>query len=162
MWLLRTGLANFSISLEIYNGILYIIVPTTFNRTTLFPALEIELRGALKKYANFSGNVVGIYYSGLIGYICRNGWDDKDATVVCRNLNYKGGVALQHRLDKTVPIIASNFNCTGDENHVQDCKYSNTSSCPTSYTYSKQAGVLCYNKTGEEDVFRLNFYFSLP
>ncbi|XP_064618875.1 deleted in malignant brain tumors 1 protein-like [Lineus longissimus] len=114
---------------------------------TPFRALEIGLAGAKAKSANFSGNVVAMY-SGVTGSICRNGWGDEEATVVCRGLNYKAGVALQHRLDKTVDILASDFRCKGTEQHILDCTYRNTSSCPTPFRYSKQAGVLCYNKTG--------------
>ena len=39
---------------------------------------------------------VGILYQGIWGTRCDDGWDNIDATVVCRELGFLNGTATRH------------------------------------------------------------------
>ncbi|XP_069138032.1 scavenger receptor cysteine-rich type 1 protein M130-like [Argopecten irradians] len=85
---------------------------------------------------------------GMAGTVCRHGWDNKDSQVLCRQLGYRGGVALgtQEVRTRYNPIWLSNVNCTGHENAIQECVSDliiNTA-CGTDHS---TAGSLCYNDT---------------
>lgn len=85
------------------------------------------------------------------GRICADGWDDKDARVVCRELNYKHGLAYKHYVAEGPrthgPYWTSSVQCTGSEANLGDCAktvFGSVSHCNTRH----YAGVLCYNEEG--------------
>ena len=54
---------------------------------------ELELQGG----ANFSeGNVFAKNEDGIFGPVCDDNWDDTDATVVCKQLDYASGIATKN------------------------------------------------------------------
>ena len=93
--------------------------------------------------------LVTVEQHGINGTICADGWDDTDATVVCRQNGYAGGVVLgvQEIYSRSQPIWFTNFTCSGKEKKLQDCvKEENVSiNCSVSL---KAAGVLCYKSKG--------------
>ena len=66
---------------------------------------------------------VEVYYKGEWGTITDRDWDLKDARVVCRQLGYKNGVALQENdvPDGNGPIWLNVVSCTGNEQSVSSC-----------------------------------------
>ena len=68
--------------------------------------------------------------NGTWGTICDNGWDLKDATVVCRMLGYSHGAkqALGKGAFGTQDgvIWMTKVNCSGDERNIDDCKGATT------------------------------------
>ena len=82
-------------------------------------------------------------------YVVRNisfsddGWDYKDAQVVCRMLGFSSNGATA-KLDSTYGSVSTNFimddvNCIGTEETLEDCNYSPTHNCGR----HEGAGVIC-------------------
>lgn len=94
-----------------------------------------------------------VTHYGVEGRICSRDWDDADAHVMCRSLNYQNGMAYYHDELSTIsslrgPYWLSGFNCSGDEASLKDCPNNtrlNLGNCSGSHI----ASVLCFNDTGE-------------
>uniref|UniRef100_A0A672TIE7 Serine protease 12 n=2 Tax=Strigops habroptila TaxID=2489341 RepID=A0A672TIE7_STRHB len=87
---------------------------------------------------------VEIFVNGQWGTICDDGWSDKDAAVVCRQLGYKGPArarTMAYFGEGKGPIHVDNVKCTGNERSLADCIKENigTHSC----RHSEDAGVIC-------------------
>ncbi|XP_072921261.1 neurotrypsin [Hemitrygon akajei] len=87
---------------------------------------------------------VEIFINGQWGTICDDGWTDKDAAVVCRQLGYKGiakARSLAYFGDGVGPIHMDNVKCTGSEESLEDCHKQDigTHNC----RHSEDAGVIC-------------------
>lgn len=78
----------------------------------------------------FEGRLL-VYFNGLWGTICDDGWDVRAATVVCRELNLGDPVKSSINRDrfsnrneyKDKPIWLSEISCKGDESSLIDCDY---------------------------------------
>ncbi|XP_035663840.1 neurotrypsin-like [Branchiostoma floridae] len=83
------------------------------------------------------------------GTICDDGFDDKDAQVVCRQIGYRGGVATAGGDfgEGTGNIWLQNVNCIGAESSLGDCPIQSWGSQDCSHR--QDAGVVC---TGEVSV----------
>lgn len=81
------------------------------------------------------------------GTVCRTGWDEKDAAVVCKQLGC-GSVISAARSKRFVlgsgPIWMDEVHCRGTESALSDC--TQTEWCEQYCTHSDDAGVTC---TGE-------------
>lgn len=86
---------------------------------------------------------------GIWGYICGSGWDDEDADVVCRTLNYRTGQAVRSVVSDGDPIIMGNVGCRGVEAHFADCILDSLSIDTGCYTRESIAGVICLNSSGK-------------
>ncbi|KAG2444968.1 hypothetical protein HXX76_001703 [Chlamydomonas incerta] len=107
-------------------------------------------------YAN--GTVVGrieVCINATWGTVCRRLWDDLDAAVACRALNYTFGVArrLNESWNSTepwqvaqpsVPIWLSELNCTGAEADLSSCSQ-RLPYGSTQCTHGMDAGIICSN-----------------
>ena len=87
---------------------------------------------------------VEVYYNGEWGTVCDDGWDNADATVVCRQLGfYTSGRAYGSARygQGTGPIWLSKLNCIGNESSLTDCNQFKvgTKNC----THSNDASVRC-------------------
>ncbi|XP_078069940.1 neurotrypsin isoform X5 [Mustelus asterias] len=87
---------------------------------------------------------VEIFINGQWGTICDDGWTDKDAAVVCRQLGYKGPAKarpLAYFGDGVGPIHMDNVKCTGTEQTLSDCIKQDigTHNC----RHSEDASVIC-------------------
>ncbi|XP_068961008.1 neurotrypsin isoform X3 [Petaurus breviceps papuanus] len=87
---------------------------------------------------------VEIFVNGQWGTICDDGWTDKDAAVVCRQLGYKGlarARTMAYFGEGKGPIHADNVKCTGSERNLVDCIKQDigTHNC----RHSEDAGVIC-------------------
>ena len=89
---------------------------------------------------------VEIMYQGIWGTVCDEGWDDIDATVVCRELGYLKGIATkQHQFGSgSSPVWLSQVNCLGNESKLSHCIHSgagNVGSC----SRAQNVGVKCFS-----------------
>ena len=87
---------------------------------------------------------VEVYYNGEWGTVCDHGWDNADATVVCKQLGF--GLSGHARKSASYGkgeghIWLSNVLCIGIESNLADCGHFD----PTfqNCTHSNDAGVYC-------------------
>uniref|UniRef100_K1PUY0 Deleted in malignant brain tumors 1 protein n=1 Tax=Magallana gigas TaxID=29159 RepID=K1PUY0_MAGGI len=86
---------------------------------------------------------VEVYESGGWGSVCSTEWDTMDASVVCKVVGFKYGVAITSGLFGLGggPVQMTNVSCDGSESSIFGCLYNRTKECPTNQT----AGVVCNN-----------------
>jgi hypothetical protein len=82
----------------------------------------------IKYYMSGGGSHYGrveISVGGINGTICDAGWDNKDASVFCRQFNYTEGVALASAAygQGRGPIWLSHLQCNGDERNLHQCPH---------------------------------------
>ena len=97
---------------------------------------------------------VEIMYQGIWGTICDKGWDDTDATVVCRELGFLEGIATTQTQfgSGTGPVWLRQVDCSGDESKLSHCVHNgagNTKGCP----HARDAGVQCTAISGRQLIF---------
>ena len=103
---------------------------------------------AVKLYGSGSTNEkVMVWRGGRWGYICDEGWDDSDATVVCRQLGFLGGKALVgpaygYVSRYSIRFFMTNVDCAGTEDALDKCKRTDID-----YRYGRcksYASALCF------------------
>ncbi|XP_028407319.1 deleted in malignant brain tumors 1 protein-like, partial [Dendronephthya gigantea] len=83
----------------------------------------IRLQGP--RSANGTGRVE-VFYNGTWGTICNDGWDIRDARVVCRQLGYiDSGMVLYSSwiFSGSGKIWLKNVDCTGEEETITSCSH---------------------------------------
>ncbi|XP_028411926.1 deleted in malignant brain tumors 1 protein-like isoform X2 [Dendronephthya gigantea] len=102
--------------------------------------------------ANGTGRVE-VFYNGQWGTICDDGWDMRDAKVVCRQLGYQDAFkSLDEIPSGSGPIWLDNVDCTGGEESLEKCPHSEWGSHDC--THSEDVGVEC-RTAGESLPLRL-------
>ncbi|KAG2438381.1 hypothetical protein HYH02_010836 [Chlamydomonas schloesseri] len=98
-----------------------------------------------------SSGRVEVYHDGQMGTVCDDGWDDDDATVVCRQLGFDGGYAewggaFAPALEWQ-PIWMNRLECNGSEAGLADCPRWGGLGSWGNHTCShwEDAGVTCFN-----------------
>jgi len=92
---------------------------------------------------------VEVYHKGQWGTICGDHWGLKEATVVCRMLNYSAAVKAVKRTyhygraNVSCPIWMDNVRCRGDEQSIAACQHNgwNVHDC----NHYRDAGIACRN-----------------
>lgn len=86
---------------------------------------------------------VEVFYGGVWGTVCTNGWTPLDATVVCKQLGYDSAIAtVTSNFGPGDGIIwMENVRCSGNESKLSDCPFNGwgVSSC----NHSQDVGVTC-------------------
>ncbi|XP_052238674.1 scavenger receptor cysteine-rich domain superfamily protein-like [Dreissena polymorpha] len=99
-------------------------------------------------FDSFPATVV-VKKHGMNGTICAEGWDHKDAGVLCRQLGYSGGgLSFEPQYSgSNTPIWMTNVDCHGNETRIQYCRFLETS---TRGCLSNQmaARVYCFEGPG--------------
>ena len=100
--------------------------------------VHVELRGG---DGVSRGNVFAVNFLGYLGPICDDYWDEKDATVVCRQLGFNSGNATVESFFGDVSNIFAmdQVSCIGDEDTIQQCEYETLDDCE----FNEGAGVVC-------------------
>ena len=85
-----------------------------------------------------------MFINGAWGTVCDDGWDLKDANVVCRQLGFQRALtavkaAASGRGQGKISI--KNVQCTGDESSLRYCGH--TIFVGDNCTHSNDAGVVC-------------------
>ncbi|XP_063116777.1 neurotrypsin isoform X2 [Cavia porcellus] len=106
------------------------------------PSLGFPIR--LMDGENKKEGRVEVFVNGQWGTICDDGWTDKDAAVICRQLGYKGPAkarTMAYFGEGKGPIHMDNVECTGSERSVADCIKQDIGrhNC----RHSEDAGVIC-------------------
>ncbi|GAB1605013.1 deleted in malignant brain tumors 1 protein-like isoform X1, partial [Argonauta hians] len=120
------------------------------NTTTLN---DTDYTFSLQSPQSKTGEILVKHYN-ITGYICPSHWDDRDAQVFCRSISYSSGIAYHH-INKDFhteegnigPYWVSSFNCTGQENSLNECPFlesASLSGCPN----DTKAAVICFNDSG--------------
>ncbi|XP_033749618.1 deleted in malignant brain tumors 1 protein-like isoform X1 [Pecten maximus] len=93
---------------------------------------------------------------GIWGSVCLKDFDEREATMVCKKLGYKGGQPYLAKASKTkYPILMSKLKCIGNEASLDKCDFLRVGQKESCDYYSNKAGVLCYKaETGIQ--YRLN------
>ncbi len=78
--------------------------------------------------ANINEGRVEVYHDNQWGVVCDDGWDDIDASVVCKQLGFPGeGTSYQGgaypRGASSDPILMDEVACTGSETGLQHCTF---------------------------------------
>ena len=102
------------------------------------------MRLAGKRFLSNYGRVE-VNYNGTWGTVCDDGWDKRDADVVCRMLGYSH--ALEERSSATFGfgsgwILLTNVDCNGNEQSLLNCSHNGwgiTAGCG----HQEDAGVIC-------------------
>ncbi|KAJ8026635.1 Neurotrypsin [Holothuria leucospilota] len=87
---------------------------------------EVQYRESSVKLLD--GNVM-VYYNGIWGSVCHDGWDMVDADIVCKELGYPDGVSSTFKkfdyytLQQDSPIWLSDISCEGTEHYLADCQH---------------------------------------
>ena len=87
---------------------------------------------------------VEVYHNGTWGTVCSNGWDLRDATVVCRELGYIKTAAVlgSARFGAgSGPILFSELSCIGNESVITECGHDDNGGHNCSH--SEDVGVVC-------------------
>ena len=90
---------------------------------------------------------VEIMYQGIWGTICDSGWDDIDATVVCRELGFVNGTATQQFGSGSGPVWLNQVRCLGNESKLSHCLHNGAGNVGSSL-HAQDVGVHCSGKTG--------------
>ncbi|XP_064617048.1 deleted in malignant brain tumors 1 protein-like [Liolophura sinensis] len=80
--------------------------------------VKIRLAAGITQYEGR----VEIFYSGVWGTVCDDGFGVPEASVACRMAGLTGGEILSHRLaGPSIPIWLDDVECTGNETSLVDC-----------------------------------------
>ena len=123
----------------------YIVVEAT--RATIIAKL---VNGTQYK----AGRLV-VYYNNTWGTVCDEGWDIRDAHVVCRMLGFHHALDAKSAAffgEGAGPVWLSNLQCSGNESDISECSHSGwgLQNCD----HNRDVGVVC---TGE--MFYLHFLY---
>uniref|UniRef100_A0A1X7ULL6 Deleted in malignant brain tumors 1 protein n=1 Tax=Amphimedon queenslandica TaxID=400682 RepID=A0A1X7ULL6_AMPQE len=102
-----------------------------------------RLRGS-SRYG--SSGRIEVCLNGTWGTVCSDGFDNNDASVVCRRLGYSPFGALTKR-DVYSEIVLShniyNVNCTGNEDSIMNCTYNTKPNNESTCRSNDDAVVIC-------------------
>ena len=100
--------------------------------------------------SSYNEGRVEVNYNGEWGTVCDDGWDDTDASVVCRQLGFgSSGRAIGSAVfgQGSGPIWLTGVTCTGTESTLATCSHVGIN-VTTSCSHTEDAGVLCGRLTG--------------
>ena len=93
---------------------------------------------------------VEVSVNGMWGSVCSNGWDIKEAEVVCRILNFTSATSAPTAVTfrgGTGPIWLNDVSCYGNESSISECRHKGLGrhSC----YHNRDAGVICGPVSGK-------------
>ena len=88
-----------------------------------------------------------MYYNNTWGTICDEGWDIKDAHVICRMLGFHHAVDAKSAAffgEGAGPVWLSNLQCLGSESNISECSHSGLGQQECGH--NRDVGVACTGK----------------
>ena len=85
-----------------------------------------------------------VYYNDQWGTVCDDGWDLKDAQVVCRQLGFGSPIAVlksAHYGEGSGEVWLDNVDCVGNELRIQNCAHRGWEN--ETCDHQEDAGVEC-------------------
>lgn len=87
---------------------------------------------------------VEVYYNGTWGTVCDDGWDMKEAQVVCRQIGCglaQSAHGMAYFGQGSVPIVLDDMECKGNESSLSKCPHApwGTHKCK----HHEDASVIC-------------------
>ncbi|KAG2448477.1 hypothetical protein HYH02_006369 [Chlamydomonas schloesseri] len=120
-------------------------VADAFSCSTTY-SLRLMMGNATVTTAAGSGRVE-VCYGGRWGSVCRDGWDDADAAVVCRQLGLSGGTAVTDdrfgSASKNLPVWQDEVACRGEESAFAACSLREWGNSDCWRWPRLDAGVVC-------------------
>ena len=86
---------------------------------------------------------------GIFGSLCDAGWNDVDATVLCRAMGYVVGYATNGTNTGADPMILTKVDCIGNETNIGQCKYAPLNDGHECNDRSTRAAALCSMDEGK-------------
>ena len=88
---------------------------------------------------------VEVYYDNKWGTICDDHWGLREATIVCKMLNFSGAINVGSfgPGNESFPIWMDNVKCRGDEQSIAACRHRGWEEHDCSHV--EDAGVVCRN-----------------
>ena len=90
-----------------------------------------------------------VYYNGQWGTVCDDGWNFKEAQVVCRQLGFGPAIAVRDNAfygQGSGQIWIDELNCVGTELSIENCSHNGWGNHDCDHT--EDAGVSCYASNG--------------
>ena len=106
---------------------------------------------------------VEVYDNGVWGTVCDDSWDVTDASVVCRQLGYRGATSAPGQAtfgQGSGPIYYDDVACNGNEPRLVDCSHSGTGN--HNCAHSEDAGAVCETTPGQLSYFINLVVHNLP
>lgn len=107
---------------------------------------DLRLAGSTRQ----SEGRVEIYHSGQWGTVCDDGWDLREAQVVCRQLKFLGAKSVVTGEEiygkASGPIWMDDMECTGTEKYLHTCKFQGWG--VTDCSHKEDVGVVCDTAEG--------------
>ena len=97
-----------------------------------------------------------MFHNGVWGTVCDDGWDIKDARVVCRQLGFPDAEAAykgSNVSDGNGQVWLDDVDCTGDESSLFSCRHDGWGGHHCAH--SEDAGVRCKVSQGKQNVYRM-------
>lgn len=113
----------------------------TYTENTFFADLKVRLSGSNSSHEGR----VEVYYDNKWGTVCDDHWGLREATIVCKMLNFSGAFHVGYfgPGNKSFPIWMDNVKCRGDEQSIAACRHRGWNKHDCSHV--EDAGVVCRN-----------------
>ena len=90
---------------------------------------------------------VEIYYNNSWATVCNDGWDDTEASVICKQLGVSHAGSSVRYSQGTGTILLDDLNCNSDQSNIFDCVHNGFENHDCSH--SDDAGVKCSGSFGK-------------
>lgn len=103
---------------------------------------------------------VEVQHFGIWGSVCDVDWDDRDATVLCRQLGYRSGNASKGGASSDMPTVLGSVHCNGTESKLSDCLMSSFSDDHQCTGRKTRAAVVCSKEAGTGQLHHVHYIFT--
>ena len=106
---------------------------------------------------------VEVYHNGKWGTVCDDGWNFKDAQVVCNELGFGPAIAARSRAyygKGSGRIWLDNVNCVGTELTIRNCSHRKWGS--NNCGHREDAGVKCASKGNFASIYVAMYVLYTP